>query len=110
MTLSEYQEKAKAYCNPALNKSETLSHGLHGLASEVGEVHGFFQKQLQGHEDDPVRIAIELGDVLWMLSEICTALSLPLDKVAEINLEKLRRRYPDGFSVERSVHREDGDI
>lgn len=110
MTLNEYQEYAGKYINPELNESETLAHALHGLAAEVGELHGIFQKQLQGHEDDPVHIAIELGDVLWMLSEICTALSLPLDKVAEINLEKLRRRYPDGFSVERSVHREDGDI
>lgn len=110
MTLNEYQEYAGKYINPELNESETLAHAVHGLAAEVGELHGIFQKQLQGHTDDPIHIVIEVGDALWMLAEVCTALGLQLDVVAGINLKKLKNRYPDGFSVERSINRADGDI
>jgi hypothetical protein len=43
--------------------------------------------------------------VLWYLAEAVTACGLHLDDVAQMNVEKLRRRYPEGFSQERSINR-----
>ena len=48
----------------------------------------------------------EGGDVLWMLAELFTALGISLDDVAQHNVDKLKARYPEGFSADRSLHRE----
>lgn len=53
-----------------------------------------------------MRVADELGDMFWFASELCDRLGLRLEDVARANIEKLRRRYPDGFDAERSLHRE----
>lgn len=52
----------------------------------------------------------ELGDCLWMIAEICTALDIDLDGVMQLNIDKLKARYPDGFNAEKSLHRREGDI
>ena len=48
----------------------------------------------------------ELGDVLWYVSELASGLGATLEEIAERNIEKLYKRYPDGFATERSVNRE----
>lgn len=50
-------------------------------------------------------VAKEIGDVLWMVAELCTSFDLDMDEVAEANIEKLKRRYPEGFTSENSIHR-----
>jgi NTP pyrophosphatase (non-canonical NTP hydrolase) len=87
-----------------------LRHGVFGLASEAGEVSGLFQKLYQGHNLEDEHLKKELGDVLWMVAEICTARGFTLDEVMEMNLGKLQERYPYGFESERSLHRKEGDI
>lgn len=52
----------------------------------------------------------ELGDCLWMIAEACEAIGTSMDAVMEMNIEKLKARYPDGFEVERSLHREEWDV
>lgn len=49
----------------------------------------------------------ELGDLLWYITLAADAIGVPLEEIAQRNVEKLRRRYPDGFSVEDSINRED---
>lgn len=110
MTLNEYQEAAARTINPELYPEQQLHHALHGMAGEVGEIHSLFQKTYQGHEIDPEHLKKELGDLLWMLAEACTAMNWSLDDVAQANIAKLRTRYPDGFSAEKSLHRKEGDV
>ena len=85
-----------------------------GLASEGGEFTEIVKKVLfQGKTmDQSVRFHMEreLGDVLWYLSNACTALNINLQQVMEENARKLRARYPEGFSVSRSENRAEGDI
>ncbi len=87
-----------------------LMHAALGLSSEAGEVAGILQKIYQGHSFDRIHLAKELGVVLWMVAEVCEALGVQLSSVAEMNLAKLRARYPDGFDPEKSRHRAKGDI
>lgn len=54
-------------------------------------------------------MAEELGDVCWYVAEMASGLGLLLEEIMAQNIEKLRKRYPDGFDSERSVHREDAD-
>ena len=110
MTINEYQALAGRTINPHLGVHEMLLHGVFGLAAEAGEVAGLLQKEYQGHLLTDEALIKELGDVLWMVAEICTAKDLPLDAIALTNIEKLRKRYPAGFESERSLHRAEGDI
>lgn len=106
MTLNEYQALARRTQNPALSPREQLEHALWGLSSEVGEVRSLHQKTHQGHAMDANALRKEIGDVLWMLAELCDVYGFTLEGVAEENIAKLRKRYPEGFAAERSVHRE----
>ena len=83
-----------------------LFEKLLGLSEEVGEVLGLIKKaEYHGRELDRDALKKELGDVLWYLAAIAHWYGFDLGDVAAANVEKLRRRYPDGFSVERSVNR-----
>lgn len=113
----EYQKLAMRTCNLNLSNSKVsilfsdmLCHGVFGLASEAGEVAGLIQKVYQGHEFDEEHMKRELGDCMWMIAEICTALDFSLDDIMQTNIDKLKVRYPSGFSVEASLHRAEGDI
>ena len=106
MTFSEYQTLARRTQNQSLDVYEKQRHALYGLAAECGEVLGKFQKALQGHYLIIEDVSKEIGDVLWMIAELADTLTLNLDEVAQQNIDKLRKRYPDGFSVDRSRNRE----
>ena len=107
MTVNEYQRQAMATLNPALDKKDVLINSVMGLCGEAGEAIDIVKKWLgQGHELDKERLARELGDVAWYLAEAATALDVPLTAILQGNLDKLHRRYPEGFTVERSLHRE----
>lgn len=110
MHLNRYQALAARTINHELGKEGMLAHALHGLCSEVGEVHGLFQKQYQGHEPSLEHLEKELGDCLWMIAEACTACDFTLEEVAQMNIDKLMARYPNGFEAERSLNRKEGDI
>lgn len=107
MELNEYQSLAKRTMNKSLPARETLLHALHGLASEVGEIHALYQKTYQGHKLDLEKVFDEMGDVLWFLCEMCTVYGIDMETIAQHNIEKLKRRYPEGFDPERSIHRSD---
>lgn len=106
LTIRDYYKAAKRTINPALTWEQTRNHALHEISSEVGEVHGLYQKVYQGHEFSKERLIDEMGDVFWGLMELCFAESIDPQEVLEYNIDKLMKRYPDGFSSERSIHRE----
>lgn len=107
MHASEYQRLAMHTLNPSLSTTEVLSNAVMGLCGESGEAIDLVKKHLfQGHELDREAMATELGDIAWYLAEAATALELDLDDILEANIAKLRRRYPEGFSAERSINRE----
>lgn len=110
MTLNEYQNLAARTINMNLDSLQMSFHALHGMVSEIGEIHDLYQKTYQGHEMKAGHVKKELGDLLWFISEYCTALGWDLEDVARENIEKLMARYPDGFDAERSLHRKEGDI
>lgn len=110
MNFTEYQNLAERTMNYALTDDQWESHALHGIASEVGEIHSIYQKFYQGHPLDRSHVKSEIGDLLWFVSELCTANGWILDDIAQANIDKLKKRYPEGFDAEKSLHREKGDI
>jgi NTP pyrophosphatase (non-canonical NTP hydrolase) len=108
MTVNEYQKLAMTTLNPALDKKDVLINGVMGLCGESGEAIDIVKKWLaQGHELDKEKLAKELGDIAWYLAESATALDLNLEDVFQANIEKLQKRYPEGFDAQRSIHREE---
>lgn len=107
MEINEYQRLAMRTLNPELDQKDVLINSVMGLCGESGEAIDIVKKWLaQGHELDKEKLAKELGDVAWYLAEAATALEIPLERILEGNLEKLARRYPEGFRTERSLERE----
>ncbi|MES2178423.1 MAG: MazG nucleotide pyrophosphohydrolase domain-containing protein [Gemmatimonadota bacterium] len=100
MDLDAYQDAAARTLNPALDDENRLLDAAAGLAEEAGEVLGHARKHvMQGRALDREAFALELGDALWCLAIAARTLGIPLSEVARLNLEKLRRRHPDGFRI-----------
>ncbi len=107
MTINEYQKLAMTTLNPALDRKDVLINGVMGLCGESGEAIDIVKKWLaQGHELDKEKLAGELGDIAWYLAETAYALELPLEDILQKNIEKLEKRYPEGFSAWRSQNRD----
>ncbi len=106
MTLNEYQKLAMTTLNPALEKKDVLINGVMGLCGEAGEAIDIVKKHLaQGHELSREALIKELGDVAWYLAETAYALDIPLEDILQANIDKLKKRYPEGFSSHRSINR-----
>lgn len=110
MSFKEYQNAARRTQNPALTPRERLEHALWGLSAEVGEICGIHQKKYQGHPVNIPNLRKEIGDVQWFIAELCDTYKFDMGMIAEENIAKLRRRYPEGFDAEHSLHRMEGDV
>ena len=85
-----------------------------GLAGEVGEFNEIIKKALfQGrelNEDTITHMKKELGDVMWYVAQGCMALNTTIDEIIDMNEEKLRERFPDGFNKQSNENRKEGDV
>lgn len=104
---NEYQKLAARTINRELDDESIKFHALHGLVGEIGEIHSIYQKTYQGHPFDEEELKKELGDLLWFIAEYCTILEWSLEDIMQMNIEKLKKRYPEGFSEELSVNRKE---
>lgn len=106
MTLNEFQletDRTRGVTHDP--RWQLATFGL-GVAGEAGEVADLLKKHLgHGHPLDQEKLVKELGDVLWYVSAIASEIGKTLGEVAQANIEKLRKRYPNGFERERSINR-----
>ena len=108
MTINEYQELAMTTLNPELSKKDVLINSVMGLCGESGEAIDIVKKWMaQGHELDKEHLVKELGDIAWYLAEAAHAIDMPLESVLEMNIEKLRNRFPEGFDSDKSINRKE---
>ena len=106
MTINEYQQLAMTTLNPELSEKDVLINGVMGLCGESGEAIDLVKKWLaQGNELDKEKLAKELGDICWYLAETATAIGYDLEDIMAANIEKLKKRYPQGFEAQRSINR-----
>ena len=86
-----------------------------GLTAEAGEFTEVVKKIiLQGkpyNEENVFHMKRELGDICWYIAQACMALDTSFDEIMEMNVDKLKARYPGGeFDVHKSENRKDGDV
>lgn len=102
-----YREMVLRNC-PNLNDKEKLTLGAMGLSGEAGETSEVIKKHLfQGTTLDRDKVIKELGDVRWYLELLCHCLDTTLQEVEEKNIEKLKLRFPNGFTAKDSEARVD---
>lgn len=86
---------------------DQLRNAVYGLNGEAGEVIDLLKKhEFQGHDLPDEKLIDECGDVLWYCALLADALGFTLEQVMNRNIDKLRKRYPDGFDKARSINRE----
>lgn len=111
MTPNEYQELAMRTLNKSVKPEDLLLNSALGLCGEAGEYADLIKKmKYQGHEMDKTHLAKELGDVCWYIALGATALDVDIETIMQMNIDKLKARYPDGFKPKNSMERADGDV
>ena len=108
MNGNNYQELALVTANKEMLAEEqsALLNGVLGLVGESGEIADSIKKAFfQGHSLDKDAIAKELGDVMWYVALTAHAIGYELDTVMEMNIAKLKARYPQGFEAHKSINR-----
>lgn len=103
--IDEYQAQAPRTANAIID----LTDCCFGMIGETGEVVDTIKKHLyQGHPmDDKMRrkLTEELGDVMWYICVLALLCDIKMSDVLDGNVSKIKARYPDGFSTERSMNR-----
>ena len=108
MDIRHYQAKAIRTVNTNLSENEQLSNLCMGLCGETGEIVDYVKKHLyHGHKLDLRKLTEEISDVMWYLTNLATFFELPMCDILDENIKKLEERYPEGFSVEKSINRKE---
>ncbi len=102
----EYQRQAMRTAPKDLTPYQLITNAAYGLCGEAGEVIDHLKKhEFQGHDLDVGGICEEVGDLLWYCAMFAQGAGVRLSEIAQRNIEKLRKRYPDGFDSDKSIHR-----
>ena len=98
MTFDDYQAQARRTMNTALSEQDARTMTALGLVGEAGECSELIKKHVfHNRALDREELQAELGDVLWYVAMLADACGLSLQEIAAHNVEKLSRRYPEGF-------------
>lgn len=110
MTPNEYQKLALRTMNKDIPEDDVILNAALGLCGEAGEFADSIKKmRYQGHTLDHEHLKKELGDICWYIALGAKALGTDLETIMQMNIDKLRARYPDGFTSEQSMERKAND-
>jgi NTP pyrophosphatase (non-canonical NTP hydrolase) len=106
VNLNDYQELAARTLGRDRTHEQQLANAALGLTGEAGETAELIKKHLfHATPLDQDALVKELGDCLWYIAAFATVQGVSLDDIAQRNIDKLRKRYPEGFDPERSRNR-----
>lgn len=103
-----FQREARRSLRDDLPYEAMCSNMCMGLAGEIGEVVDIMKKHIyQGKELDITDVIEEVGDVLWYIANFCNVNNITMDECMESNIKKLRKRFPNGFTIKDANERKD---
>ena len=106
MNANDYQINALRTAG-SIKEEDLILNGVLGLCGETGEVADHIKKfTFQGHNRDKDYLAKELGDICWYIAILAKGIGYDLSTIMEMNIDKLKKRYPDGFDSNKSINRE----
>lgn len=95
---------------PEIELGGVLNAAL-GLSGEVGELNDMLKKWIFHEKQlDAEHLKREISDVCWYLALMCDSFEFSLDEIMQINIDKLKARYPEGFDTYKANHRQAGDV
>lgn len=101
-TLTHYQSLCQATAKKFENREkEILTWGL-GIAGEAGDVASCIKKIFAHDNDQKAGIRENIGDTLWYAAMICNFFGWDMQQILDENMEKLRKRFPNGFTIENA--------
>ena len=101
---------AKLYNCEIADFGTTLNACL-GLSGEVGEFNDMIKKHIFHEKELDIEHAKkELGDIMWYIALMCDSFDWELDEILQMNVDKLKARYPEGFDVIKANNRKEGDV
>ena len=109
--LDVFQEEALRCMRSDLPYELICSNMCMGLAGETGETVDIFKKHIyQGKDLDINDVIEEIGDILWYIANLCNVNKITMKECMESNVEKLRKRYPNGFTIKDALERADKNV
>ncbi len=98
-SLKEYQLLCRATAKKFEDsEKEILTWGL-GIAGEAGDVASCIKKTFAHDNDQRAGIRENIGDTLWYTAMICNFFDWDMQEILEENIEKLKKRFPNGFTT-----------
>lgn len=113
--IGKMQEYDMKFSNEQSNKESVDIGGIFnaclGLSGEVGEFNDMIKKWVFHEKElDMEHAKKEAGDILWYVVMLCESFGWNMEEIMQMNVDKLKARYPEGFDVERANHRAEGDV
>lgn len=113
--IGKMQEYDMKFSSEQSNKESVDIGGIFnaclGMSGEVGEFNDMIKKWVFHEKElDMEHAKKEAGDILWYVVMLCESFGWNMDEIMQMNVDKLKARYPDGFDVERANHRAVGDV
>lgn len=107
MEIQEYQKQVLRTFPNLGNTEKDILHMLLGLSTEIGELHDIYKKSLAyGKNIDLPHVNEEVGDIMWYIANLCNILEFDLSNVLQINIDKLKVRYPKKFEESKALNRD----
>ena len=98
----------KALFDKLLCHETAAMHAAVGVSGEAGELLDAVKKTwVYGRELDIANLQEELGDLLFYMQALMIEVGLSFEGVMRANMEKLAKRYPEGYTNEAARERAD---
>lgn len=113
--IGKMQEYDMKFSSEQSNKKSVDIGGIFnaclGLSGEVGEFNDMIKKWVFHEKNlDMEHAKKEAGDILWYVVMLCESFGWNMEEIMQMNVDKLKARYPEGFDVERANNRAEGDV
>lgn len=112
MNWKQYLQESKrtASTDSEINLSKrdfNLLHASMGLSTEANEIVDILKKRIfYGKPIDEVNFQEEIGDLFWYIALACRELNLDFENILDINIKKLKARFPDKFTKDKALNRD----
>lgn len=107
MDLQTYQKQAARTLRRLSNEQEDIQHMLFGMMTELGELVDSYKKHYAyGKELDMINVMEEMGDIMWYWANMCNITGINAEASLQVNIDKLKARYPEKFNEELAVNRD----
>jgi len=85
---------------------DSLQHAVLGIGTEAGELLDAYKKnRFYAAPLDRVNLKEEIGDLMWYVAMLCRNKGFDLHECLDLNIAKLKRRYPNAFDEVKAVYR-----